>query len=136
VSSVSVGGQALTKVKSITGPNSYSMDVYRLVKPVTGSGKTITVTHSKVGYDPVRVSVFSVRGASTSSPNGAMPNIEITPATAIATKKVSIPSTSGALTISAVMASGMYVNTTGVVPTPGYQTLVAGGAKMPTVDGA
>ncbi len=59
VSGVSVGGQALTKVKSVTGPNSYSMDVYRLVTPVAGSGKTITVTRSKVAYDPVRVSVFT-----------------------------------------------------------------------------
>lgn len=126
VSGVSVGSQALTKVKGITGPNASSMDVFRLVSPTTGS-RTITVTRSKTGYDPVRVTVMTVRGASTTDPNTTMANIEITPATATATKTVSIPSNSTALTISAVMASGSYLNGNGVTPTSGYQTLVAGG---------
>ena len=44
VSGVSVGSQALTKVKSISGSNALSLDVYRLVTPATGSGRAITVT--------------------------------------------------------------------------------------------
>jgi hypothetical protein len=127
VTGVSVGSQALTKVKSIMGPNALSLDVYRLTAPSTGSGRAITVTRSSLGYDPVRVTVFTVRGADASNPNGAMANLEITPGTATATKTASISSSSGSLTISGVVAAGTYLNGTGITATPGYQSVVATG---------
>ena len=92
VTGVSVGSQAFTKVKSATGVNQSSLDVYRLLAPVTGSGKAIVVTRASTGYDPVRVTVFTVRGANAADPNGPMTALDITPSTATATKTVSIAS--------------------------------------------
>ena len=103
-----------------------SLDVYRLVAPPVGA-QTIAVTHSKLGYDPVRVSVFTVRGANTTTPNGTVTEVDITPSTATATRTVSVLSSSDGLTISAVAASGMYVNGTGVTSTAGFQTTRASG---------
>ncbi len=126
VTGVTVGSQALTKMKSATGPNASSLDIYRLIAPATGS-KAITVARGSLGYDPVRVTVFTVRGASTSDPNGPMTSVDITPGTATATRTVSISSVTGGLTISAVVGSPSYVNGSGVSATPGYQSIVATG---------
>ncbi len=103
-----------------------SLDVYRLVAPPVGA-QTVAVTHSKLGYDPVRVSVFTVRGANTTTPNGTVTEVNITPSTATATRTVSVLSSSDGLTISAVAASGMYVNGTGITSTAGFQTTRASG---------
>ena len=46
-----------------------SLDVYRLVTPTTGSRSRSRSRARRPGYDPVRVTVFTVRGASTSNPN-------------------------------------------------------------------
>lgn len=126
VSGVTVGSQALTKLKSVTGPNASSLDVYRLVTPATGS-QAIAVTRSSLGYDPVRVTVFTVRGASVANPNGTMANVDLTPGTATSTRTVAISSSTGGLTISAVAASGSYLNGNGVTATPGFQSMVATG---------
>ena len=123
---VSVGSQPLAKVKSATGPY-LSMDVYRLATPITGSARSIVVTRSALGYDPVRVTVFTVRGANAADPNGPMTALDITPNTATATKTVNITSRAGALTVSAVVAAPAYVNVTGVTATPGFQTVAASG---------
>lgn len=125
VTGVSVGGQALTKVKSASGLAYTTIDVYRLASPVVGSGRPIVVSRGATGYDPVRVTFVTVRGADATNPNGTIANLDITPGTATATKTVSISSVDGGLTISAVAASSSYINGTGVSATPGYQTVLS-----------
>jgi hypothetical protein len=127
VSGIAVGSQPLTLAKTVPGPSGISLDVYRLVSPQTGTGQPIQVTRSGVGYDPVRVTVFTVRGASTTDPNGPMTSADITPATASVVRSVVISSSQGALTLSAVVASPRFVDGTGVSAVPGYQSVVAAG---------
>ena len=87
INGVSLGGRAFTKIKSAEQTVNASLDVYRLVAPPVGA-QTVAVTHSKLGYDPVRVSVFTVRGANTTTPNGTVTEVNIMPSTAYATKTV------------------------------------------------
>lgn len=126
VTGVSMGGRAFTKIKSAERTQNASLDVFRLVTPPTGS-QQVTITRSTTGYDPARVSVFTVLGSSTTTPNGAITEIDITPGSATATKTVNILSSSDGLTVSAVAASTTYLNGNGVTATSGFQTTRASG---------
>ena len=126
ITGVTLSGRAFTRIKSAERTLNASLDVFRLVSPATGP-QSIAVQRTRSGYDPVRVSVFTVRGASTTAPNEAITEVDLTPATATATRSVSVASTSDGLTISAVAASGRYVAGVGVTATPGFQQMRAGG---------
>ena len=126
ITGVSLGGRAFTKVKSAERTQNASLDIYRLVSPSIGS-QQVTITRSTAGYDPARVSVFTVMGSNITTPNGTITETDITPGSATATKTVSVLSSSDGLTISAVAASSTYLNGTGVSATSGFQTTRATG---------
>lgn len=129
ITGVSLGGQAFTRVKAAERTKDASLDVFRLVGPAAGTG-TVSVQRTRFGYDPVRVSVFTVRGANTTTPNEAITETDLTPGLATATRSVMVGSSSDGLTISAVAASGTYANGTGIRATPGFQAMRAGGEDV------
>ncbi len=133
VTGVTVGGVPLTRVKQAQRTLQASLDVFRLTSPATGTGKAVAVLRNNTAYDPARVTFFTVRGASSADPNDAITEIDLTPGSATSTRTVQVASAAGSLTISAVSAGGAYVNGTGVVATPGFQTTRATGEDQ---DGA
>ena len=126
ISDVSVGGRSLTRIKSAQRTANASLDVFRLVGPASGP-QAIAVSRTRLAYDPVRVSVFTVRGANSTTPNGDVTEVDLTPASATATRSVTVLSSSDGLTITAVAAAATYLNGTGVAATPGFQVTRASG---------
>jgi hypothetical protein len=129
VTGVSMGGKAFTRIKrALHTANLASLDVFRLVSPPTGATQAVAVTRGgTAGYDPVRVTLFTVRGASITSPNDSVVELDLTPSSAVATRAMTFPSAPGTLTISAISASANFTKGTGLVATPGFQTTRATG---------
>ena len=85
--------------------------------------RPIAVTHSTLGYDPVRVSVFTVRGANITTPNGTVTEVDITPVTGNRDADGVDPvEPRRAHDLGGGRLRGCTSNGTGITATPGFQT--------------